>query len=241
LSAGAIPFCCQGPDNGLTIEGGKTLAYEVIDALGRDELARVFLQVGGGAFASAFSQACREARRATALPRLPRIHPVQTRGAFPLRRAYDALVDTLVQRATPPGPRPAARTADVAEWMRRHVSDAVLQRALDGAARRRHAFMRPWETEPRSIARGILDDETYDWLEIVKGTIEGGGWPLVVTEDELARANELARAATGSDVDHTGSAGLAGIVHVIATDPATLRALRDEHVVVVFTGARRGA
>ncbi|HTN78484.1 MAG TPA: pyridoxal-phosphate dependent enzyme, partial [Acidimicrobiales bacterium] len=31
VAAGAIPFSCQGPDNGLTIDGCRTLAYELVD------------------------------------------------------------------------------------------------------------------------------------------------------------------------------------------------------------------
>ena len=29
MDEGAIPFTCQGSDNGLTIEGGETLGYEM--------------------------------------------------------------------------------------------------------------------------------------------------------------------------------------------------------------------
>ena len=66
--------------------------------------------------------------------------------------------------------------------------------------------------EPRSIAHGILDDETYDWLAVVEGMLATGGHPVVVDERTLVDANKLARLATGSDVDHTGSAGLAGLL-----------------------------
>ena len=72
--------------------------------------------------------------------------------------------------------------------------------------------MWPWESEPHSLAHGILDDETYDWRNIVKGMFASGGWPIVVSEDQVDRANQLARKTTGIDVDHTGSAGLAGLL-----------------------------
>ena len=95
--------------------------------------------------------------------------------------------------------------------------------------------MWPWEEEPRSVAHGILDDETYDWLAVVEGMLHSGGSPVVVSEDLLVHANELATSATGIDVDPTGSAGLAGLL-----------ALRDrgeigdhERVAVLFTGVRR--
>ena len=70
--------------------------------------------------------------------------------------------------------------------------------------------MWPWETTPHSIATGILDDETYDWLGVVDGMLATGGEPIVVSEARLEEANRRARAATGIRVDHTGSAGLAG-------------------------------
>jgi len=58
---GALPFCCQGSANGLTIEGGETLGYEMITAKGVPALDRVVVQVGGGALASAVIQAFTEA------------------------------------------------------------------------------------------------------------------------------------------------------------------------------------
>mgnify|MGYP001764471667 CR=1 FL=1 len=62
---GALPFTCQGSDNGLTIEGGKTLGYEMVSVLAaeRHRLDRVFVQVGGGALASAVIQAFQDAGR----------------------------------------------------------------------------------------------------------------------------------------------------------------------------------
>jgi threonine dehydratase len=241
LTLGAVPFCCQGPDNGLTIDGGKTLAYELLDSLGGTGMDRVFLQVGGGAFASAFVQACREAVSAGALERLPRIHAVQTRGAFPLKRAWERFVELAVRATGADAPGSGTTESERARWLHVHAGNAVVRSVLASAARHRHEFMRPWESEPHSIAHGILDDETYDWLEIVGGMVESGGWPVVVSEEELRRANGLARSETALDVDHTGSSGLAGLVHLLDTDTAAASALRDEHIAVVFTGAQRHA
>jgi threonine synthase len=95
--------------------------------------------------------------------------------------------------------------------------------------------MWPWETEPHSVAHGILDDETYDWLAVVEGMLATGGTTVVVDEPLLRRANALARAATGIDVDPTGSAGFAGLVALGAS--AALR--EDERVAVLFTGVDR--
>jgi threonine synthase len=107
---------------------------------------------------------------------------------------------------------------------------------MHDAARHRSAFMWPWEGEPRSIATGILDDETYDWRAVVGGMLATGGRPLVVTEECLARAHDLGRAA-GYPVDPTGSSGLAGLLDLIDAgdvDP-------DARVGVLFTGLDRSA
>jgi threonine synthase len=102
--------------------------------------------------------------------------------------------------------------------------------------------MWPWEREPHSLAHGILDDETYDWACVVDGMLASGGWPIVVSEVQLARANRLAREATGIDVDHTGSAGLAGLVALgEASAPGEPIVSPSERVGLVFSGVRRGA
>jgi threonine synthase len=212
LQEGALPFTCQGNENGLTIEGGETLGYEMVSDLAAAGvgLDRVVVQVGGGALASAVILAFREAVTLGALERVPRIHAVQTEGAFPLKRAYDRVLE----RVGAPG---------------------GAQAALAYAARHRSEFMWPWEQEPHSIAHGILDDETYDWRAVVAGMIESGGHPVVVDEDLVMEANAVARETTGIDVDHTGSAGLAGLMTLHregAIEP-------NERVAVLFTGVAR--
>ena len=82
---------------------------------------------------------------------------------------------------------------------------------------------------------GILDDETYDWRAVVAGMLSSGGTPLVVDEATLETANALARDTTGIDVDHTGSAGLAGLLQLARS--GELRP--DENVVICFSGITR--
>jgi threonine synthase len=206
IGRGALPFTCQGNLNGLAIEGGETLGWEIVSS--GAALDRVVIQVGGGALASACIQAFREAVELGALPASPRVDTVQTAGAWPLKRAFDAIA----------GP-----------------GDPEL--ALRFATHHRSAFMWPWEDEPRSVAHGILDDETYDWRAVVEGMLATGGRPLVVDEDLLARANALARRSTGIDVDHTGSAGLAGLLALRSAGEVR----DDERVAVLFTGVVRTA
>ena len=215
LAGGALPFTTQGNENGLTIEGGETLGYELVTALAGlpGGLDHLIVQVGGGALASSCIQALREAVELGALHRLPRIHTVQTSGAHPLERAYGR-----VRALLPPEPGPAA-----------------VRQAMAEAAARRSAFMQPWEEAPHSVATGILDDETYDWRAVVEGMLMTGGRPLVVSEELLLEANQLAVSATGIRADPTGSSGLAGLYGLRRSG-----AIGDtDRAAVLFTGIQR--
>jgi threonine synthase len=221
LDHGALPFTTQGPENGLAIEGGLTLGYELVselpadlaDLIGQPPLHHLIVQVGGGALASSAIQALREAADLGAITRLPRIHTVQTTGAHPLERAY-----ARVRALLPDEPGP----------------DAVKQ-AMAEAAAHRSAFMQPWATPPRSVASGILDDETYDWRAVVEGMLLTGGRPLVASEDSLVKAWQLAVARTGIPVDATGSSGLAGLAELRRSGEIA----DHERVAVLFTGHQR--
>ncbi|WP_116113468.1 pyridoxal-phosphate dependent enzyme [Austwickia chelonae] len=77
VAEGAIPFSVQGPENGLCLDGGRTIGWEMGAALAAP--ARVVIQVGGGAFA-----AC----AAWGLGPQHRIDCAQTEGGAPLDRAW---------------------------------------------------------------------------------------------------------------------------------------------------------
>jgi threonine synthase len=211
VSEGALPFCCQGPDNGLTIDGGATVWLEAAEALGGTPPDRVHVQVGGGALASACVQAFAAVHAIGRLRRIPGLHAVQTHGCHPLERAYRRVRAGF--DADVPGPAPLAAA------MRRARTD-------------RSHFMWPWEEEPRSVAHGILDDETYDWASVVEGMLQSGGTPVVVDDGELLEANRAARDTTQIAVSPTGSAGLAGLMQLLAREPS----LRGEQHVVIFSG-----
>ena len=49
------------------------------------------------------------------------------------------------------------------------TSPGDIVEALRFARTHRSKFMWPWEEEPKSIATGIIDDETYDWAAVVAG------------------------------------------------------------------------
>ena len=215
IAEGAIPFTTQGPDNGLTIEGGETLGFEMVSALRRADssLHRLVVQVGGGALASSLVRAFEDAALLEVPEHPPRIHSVQTEGAHPLERAY-----RLVRERVGDGRSPAE-----------------IVTALEYARTHRSGFMWPWEEEPTSVATGILDDETYDWAAVVAGMLATDGSPLVVSEATLEEANALARETTGIDVDHTGSSGLAGLMELARRGEIGA----NERVAVLFTGIRR--
>ncbi len=235
---GALPFSVQVKRNGLTIEGGCTLGWEMLSTLlarGR-QLDHLFIQVGGGALAAACIEALLNARWLGLIDHMPRIHTVQTESAWPLRRAWRVLTADLLA-----DDRRLEKTIDVAAdnaralTIRDRVSGERLCHALDHAAWNQDAYMWPWETTPRSIASGILDDETYDWLAVTEGMLTTGGVPLVVSEETLAEANRLGREHTGIRAEPTGTAGLAGLLELSRAGLVG----PEETAAVLFTGAER--
>src|SRR5439155_18922017 len=79
VAGGAVPFTCQGGDNSLTLDGGRTLGYEI--AQSGVALDRLFIQVGGGALASSTIAALSEAVALGWMEKLPKIFAVQTRAS----------------------------------------------------------------------------------------------------------------------------------------------------------------
>ena len=94
--------------------------------------------------------------------------------------------------------------------------------------------MWPWEHVGVSAADGILDDETYDWIPVMRA-MDRGGSPIVVSESLVDEANKLARKTTAINASHTGTAGLAGLMAAMdGIDPG-------ERVAVVFSGVSRSS
>jgi threonine synthase len=221
IDDGAVPFTVQGNLNGHAIEGGATLGWEFVDQLhgeGRS-IDRLVIHVGGGAFASSQAMALEESLELGQIRQMPRIDAVQTEGGFPLARAYELVVRHF-------GVAPGAR-----------LDIAAVDEGLRDVARHRSDYMWPWETEPVSIAHGILDDEAYDWLAVVRAMLLSGGRTVVVDEATLKQANTVAGPLFGIDADHTGTAGLAGLIHLSSHGLVK----PDETEAVIFSGARRSS
>jgi threonine synthase len=194
VAAGAIPFTVQGPENALALDGGRTLGWEIGEQLAEQragELDRIFVQVGGGAFAACVG-ATHPARR---------FHAVQAEGCAPLAVAWERSIESVGD------PAPGVVASRWAE------------------------LMTPWP-DPHSLADGILDDETYDWLGVFDAIGSSGDAPIVAAEADIVAAHELARSA-GFDVSPTGSAGLAGLLAIVDTIGPT------ERVALVMSGVAR--
>lgn len=238
VDAGALPFTCQGNENGLTIDGGMTLAWELVDQLAATPsdpmIDRLVVQVGGGALASACAQGLSLAHALGALERMPVIHAVQSQAVHPLVRAWRVIIDRARGRGALPRLDAADDRARVA-WQREPENATALAAELERAAHRRSDYMWPVEHPEHSAADGILDDETYDWLAVMRAMFATRGWPLTVPETLIEHASERARAATGIRVSATGSAGLAGAFALHRA--GELRA--DEHLAILFTGVMR--
>lgn len=104
----------------------------------------------------------------------------------------------------------------------------------DDAARHWGRYMWPWESTPYSFADGILDDETYDWIDVIDGAAGTGGSVVAASEENIVRAHRLAHSHTSIDVSPTGSAGLAGVLQMRD------RISDDEKILVVFSGRSSG-
>lgn len=230
-----LPFCCQGPDCGLTVEGGQTLAWEMATELGwrKVTLDDLYVQVGGGALMSAVVRGFEQALQAGVIAALPRFHAVQTEGCYPVVRAWEkvtakafeqlgaALPEAWPDRARALAAAPEA-VATVMAYARQHRSE----------------FMRPWETPPHSLAHGILDDETYDWAAIVEGMLNTGGWPVLITDADLTEAVRMAQKDAKVKADATGASGLAGARVDRANHPAADGG-KPRKIGVILSGVER--
>ena len=77
--------CAHNP---LLVEGKKTVAFELIDALGGVAPDAVFVPTGDGCIVSSVAKGLAELVEIGLLERLPRVYGVQAAGAAPLARAW---------------------------------------------------------------------------------------------------------------------------------------------------------
>ena len=101
VDAGAVPFSVQGPDDALCLDGGRTIGWELAAQCRDVGVDRVFVQVGGGALATAVGDALRDEGSPA------RIHAVQVAGCAPFARAWACVQE----RRCGPGGTPLGRRA----------------------------------------------------------------------------------------------------------------------------------
>jgi len=90
-----------------------------------------------------------------------------------------------------------------------------------------------WENEPVSLADGILDDETYDWVADIAQIQRTKGTVVVASESHVVEASSIAPRTTSINASPTGTAGVAGLLSIRDELSDTAR------VAVVLSGVRR--
>lgn len=242
VSGGAVPFSVQGTRCPEVIDGARTLGLELAHQLDEAGVVpgAIYIQIGGGALATAVMDGL---RRAWGPRPLPRLHPVQAMSAHPYVAAWRRLVAAVLGEDAP-GPEASdhRRAALVAAsqgwpWPPGTGVDLDLVAPATRVARSHPEAMQPWPGTPLSVASGILDDVTYDWVTVAAHQMASGGWPILVDEDTFVSARSLATAQVVPGPDETGAAGLAGwLTHIEAAAPDPGPA---EISVVLLTGAAR--
>lgn len=191
VEKGSIPLSVQGPECWAAVEGGQFMAWEVASALARDfpdvnKLGNVYTQVGGGAMGGGLMQG------------FQRVVSGDLDG-FSTQKITDLPTLKCVQ---PEGNNPLGRAFA-------KMSEAKVQSNV--AAQNRNDYMFPWEN-PHSVAYGILDDETYDWVTLCNSMSKTNGSVITVNDILVNQAKSIAEYGLGVDVCHTGAAGLAGLL-----------------------------
>jgi threonine synthase len=188
VAEGAIAFSCQTALTPSALDGGRTLGFELAEQLanfGVIGTTRLYVQVGGGALASAVWSGLLSYVQRLGLSISPVLHTVQSTQCAPLSRA----------------------------WTRLSQQDASIEQMLTNARTTPDQYMWPWEDVGMSAADGILDDVTYEWQAIVEAMLRTNGWPVTVSEAQIRHAHQMVHRHTDIDADATGTAGLAGVLH----------------------------
>ena len=162
VAAGAVPFSCQTAMTPDALDGGRTLGFELAEQLadlGVYGTTRLYVQVGGGALASAVWSGLIERARYLTLDISPVLHAVQVASCAPLCRA----------------------------WTRLSEHDGNIGGLMSKARTSPNDYMTPWEDVGLSAATGILDDVTYDWRPMVHDMLLGPtpGGPVVALEADV--------------------------------------------------------
>ena len=204
IKKGSLPFSVQASENILALDGGRTLGWELAEVIASNVIGHLFIQVGGGALLTSCTIGLLEAKEFGILENVPKVCAVQAEGCAPFDKAWKGLPE---------------ETTD--------------QEKIDYAISNAATLMSPWE-KPESLATGILDDITYDWIGVVKALAHTGGESIVASEKEIAMAYDLVN-RQGVNAEPTGSAGVAGVISALKAGYLQ----RSDRVGVLLTGVLR--
>lgn len=165
VGEGALAFGVQSTENPWTLDGGRTIGWELGDQIAGNVPDLLFIQVGGGALLTSATIGLLEAFDRGPLTSVPQVWAIQAEGCAPFDRAWRGL-----------------------------KRDGSIDERIADAAARSDVLMQPWE-DPSSAATGILDDVTYDWLGVARALLTTGGESVVASESEILEANQRARNA----------------------------------------------
>ena len=185
VEGGALPFGVQATENLWTLDGGRTIGWELADQLGAESVDNVLVQVGGGALLTSCAIGLLEGAALGPLERAPRVWAVQAEHCAPFEKAWSQI--------------PTAASVD---------------ERLSLAEQQAEQLMTPWP-DPSSAATGILDDVTYDWLGVARALLLTDGSSVVASEDDIESANQRIRAAgyNADHTGSAGYAGLLAALH----------------------------
>ncbi len=204
IKKGSLPFSVQASENILALDGGRTLGWELAEVIASNTIDHLFIQVGGGALLTSCTIGLLEAKEFGILENVPKVCAVQAEGCAPFDKAWKGLPQ---------------ETTD--------------QEKIDYAISNAETLMSPWE-KPESLATGILDDITYDWIGVVTALVYSGGESIVASEKEIAMAYDLVN-RQGVNAEPTGSAGVAGVISALKAGYLQ----RSDRVGVLLTGVLR--
>jgi threonine dehydratase len=122
VAQGAVPFSVQGTENHWCLDGGRTIGWEMArwmeERLDGPPFDRLFVQIGGGAFAASVAAGFWMSGIT------PRFHAVQTEHCAPLARAWERAGGAV-------GARAAAQHWDEWMWPWEHVGASAADGILD--------------------------------------------------------------------------------------------------------------
>ena len=73
--------------------------------------------------------------------------------------------------------------------LKRIPTEKPVEEVIEYCQKSQSELMQPW-ANPTSIATGILDDITYDWIGVGSLLLSKGG-SVVAREDQIVQASEL--------------------------------------------------